>query len=542
MSIIQVASYPDRGFARIGLATDSLTTAVRNHCTGRLSNVYEVDQSGNDVWLRNKERRTKAYVDYAEEMALVDASSSKHTQWIQGVDSYYDKFSNQIADTAFPIEVMKSLSGKETHNQVYLSSLALLLVHSTLRESFLRDFYFPWFFNLYPQGKILALKFNSGYEARIALLRWGNLLSIYDSSEIQKLKDIPIERIQMMADLHETGIINVKPYFMAVSNLFYPYAHSFVVGGYGYLLVLFTHETSMLDRGPYPQTRMDMHKVHTLMQGDKPDLSSKPTVRQGWLGRYVPTQYFTSDALPILFRHFVSRFNHFLRLRLDITNYRDGDDIDFISAFEEYYTFDRLTLELNVCQTATDGFSSRASSFAILDKFQELITIPAVNKDKLMHHFVGKGFKNKTLLPNLQKYPSPFSLFFTSECDGIYDVVHQKVLGKDGLWMTYRRKPSGVQTRHWDKTSKSFQENPSLYSEDEFVGEIVRAIRNTHHGYISDHDKRRRFAIFVSMHTGQLPDEFTAIPQLIWLAVIQDPESTILSDCITDQKLQMSLY
>lgn len=542
MSIIQVASYPDRGFARIGLATHHLTSAVLQICRNKLSGVYEVEQSGTDVWLRSKERRTRAYLDFVEELALVDSNSNRDAAWVRGMDSYYDRFSNQIANKSFPIKIMNSLQNKEPHRQLYLSSLALFFVHSSLRESFLRDFYFPWFFKLFPNGKILVLKFNSGYEGRLALLRWGNLLSIYDANEIQRWKPFPIESIQMMADLHQTGIINAKPFFLAMSNLFYPYAHSIVLGGYGHVFVLLTGETSILDRGPYPQTRMELHRVGTLMQGNEPDVSALSDKKQGWLGRYIPSGQFSVDELLMLFRHFVAKYNHLLRLRIDVTNYRNSDDIDFIAAFEEYFTFDRLTLELNYCQTATDGFSARASSFAVLDKLSELVSIRGISKsEERFRYFVGKTFANTVLSPSLKQYPSPFSTFFPHECDRVYDNLHKKVLGIEGLWMAYRRQAAGIQTRRWDKNSNSFAENPKLYTEDEFVGQIVRAIRNTHHGYISDNDERRRFAVFISMHTGQLADDFTAIPQLIWLAVVQNPESTILTECISDQKLRMAL-
>jgi hypothetical protein len=542
MNIIQTASYQDRGFARIGPASHHLTAAVLKNCKGRLSDVYETEQSGTDVWMRSRERRTKHFVNFVDELSVVDANSNRDATWIRALDSHYDKFSNQIADMALPVKIMNSLHDKEPHKQVYLSSLALLHVHSTLREPFLRDFYFPWFFKLFPNGKILAFKLNSSYERRLTLLRWGNLLSIYDSVELSNIKSLPLERIQMMADLHPTGTINVKSYFLALSNIFYPYAHSIVVGGYGNIFVLLTGEDSLLDRGAYPQTRMELHKVHNLMSGNEPDISRLSDKWQGWLGRYIPTKHFSVDELVDLFRHFVAQFNHSLRLRIDVTNYRKGDDVDFIAAFEEYFTLDRLTLELNYCQTATEGFSARASSFGILDKLSELISISGVNRNRLFHHFAGKAFASTYLSPILQQYPAPYSTFFADECKRVYDNLHNTVLGTDGLWMSYRRTTTGIQTRRWDETSGMFSERSTLYTEDEFVGEVVRAIRNTHHGYISDNDERRRFAVFVSMHTGQLPDDFTAIPQLIWLAIIQNPESTILTECITDQKLGMVLY
>jgi hypothetical protein len=538
MKIIQPATYPDRGFAKIGQTKHHLTEAVLKHIDKNLSDVYEVEKSGAEYWMRSKERQTGRLIDFVEELALVDARTNRDAAWIKKVDNYYDLLSDKVTDDANAISIISSLAGQDTHKQVHFASVALMFAHSSRRDAFLRDHYFPWFFTVFPEGKILAFKFNSTYEKRLPLLRWGNLLSIYDDAEVGKIASLSFKRLGGMADLQPTGSIDAKPYFLAVSNLFYPYADSIVVGGFGKLFVLMTGEQPILDRGPYPQTSMDMHRIHTLLHGDEPDMNNKSNSREGWRGRYVSPKQFAIDELVGLFRYFVPRYNHALRLRLDVTNYRQGENIDFISAFESYFTFDRLTTELNHCQTAMDGYTSRTSSFAMLDKYSELIPITGIQAGNLFHYYVTKPFANSVLLPILRAYPNPFGMFFADECKRVYESVYDTVLGADGLWMTFRRTKTGVNAREWDKKRKLFHDRATPYTEDEFVGEIVRAVRNTHHGYISQRDERRRFAIFVSMHSGKIPDDFTLIPQLMWLSAMQDPEATILTKAITDQKLK----
>ena len=58
-------------------------------------------------------------------------------------------------------------------------------------------------------------------------------------------------------------------------------------------------------------------------------------------------------------------------------------------------------------------------------------------------------------------------------------------------------------------------------------------------GYVSSsRHERKKFATYLSIHTGKLPDCITAIPQLIWLTILQSPETTILSDRISDSTLK----
>ncbi|MFI5251776.1 MAG: hypothetical protein ACHQQQ_05005 [Bacteroidota bacterium] len=539
MTLIKV-SYPDRGFARIHPLTHKFGESIKQQCISQLSSVYEFEESGSDIWLRSRERKTGQVIDFIEELALIDADNNHDATWMNGVEKYYNNFSNQIAVPDHPVEIMRDIATQDLAKQIYQSSFALFHTHSSLKAAFLKGFYFPWFFGLFPKGKILALKLNHNYESRLALLRLGNIFSIYEESEIPQIINLQ-DRIRTMADLHNTGIINVKPYFLAISNLFFPYGNTYVVGSYGYIFILFTNQDDMLDRGAYPQSMNVLHESYDLMKGDMPDLRQPHSIRDGWYGRYVPPAHYSADDLVTLFRHFITRYNHNLRMRLDPTNYRIDNDIDFVAAFEEYLTFDRITLEMINCQTATKGYGARSSSFAILDKFQELLEIPSVGRDKIFHALVGKPYQTQHLKPILKNYPEPFSSFFQNESDRIYDSLYKTILGNEGLWMTYRRKSTGIATRIWDGNLHMFTENSDLINDDEFVGEIVRVIRNTHHGYLSDHDKRKRVAIFLSMHSCKLPDEFTAIPQLIWLAVIQDPESTILPNCISDYKLTSAL-
>lgn len=523
MGIIKPASYPDRGFARIGNIASFCIDATKTYCTGRLRNVYELENSGNEIWLRSKERRTGNYFDYAEEIALVDINTNRDAKWILKVESDYDIPSDQMADTMKSYDLIKSASNKPLKDQIYLYSLALLLVKSTDRALFLEKFFFPWFFGLFPSGLILALKFNYDYETRAAMLRWGNIGTVYDSKEKNDMQGMGFEGVGTMTALHNIGMVNAAAHFSALSNIFFPYATTYIIGRFGYMLILLTNEKQILERGHYPHSLVELHHVYGLMQGNEPDLLKPRSIEEGWLGRYIPSRSFSARELLDLFRHFILKFNHSLRLRLDVTNYRKGKDIDFIAAFERFSTFERITMELNRCQTAEDGFSARILSFAMLDKFAELIRVPGIDPGKTFHHFVTRQFKDKSLLPRFKNLPPPFDGFFHQECNQIFDSLYYTVLGKKGLWMTYRKTAKGIRTREWDKYLSLFQDAASLCSEEEFVGEIVRAIRNTHHGYVSNKDKKRRFSIFGSMHTGKLPDQFTAIPQLIWLTTFEDP-------------------
>lgn len=541
MTKIIHSKYSDRGFAKISHISKSFEETIERILHERLGEVYEIEKSRGDLWIRSKERRAAKYMDYAEEMALVDSANYADCTWIQEVEDFYNRFSDSYSDTPRAYDLCRSANERPFKNQVYLYSLALLLVKSSDRRLFLETIFFPWFFRLFPTGLVLATKMNSSYESRAALLRWGFLGTIYGSSELDAIKKYIGPNIKIMTGIHEIGTVNADIHFKAISNLFFPRTAPIVLSREGFMFILFTDQDDVMDRGPYPHADVDTYRVFGLMTGNEPNWSRASSPLNGWLGRYIPSRTFSAREMVDLFRFFIPKFNHFLRMRLDITNYRKGDDIDFIAAFEEYYTLDRIGHELNLCQTAQEGFTARTLTFAILDKFAEMFSVNGINRDRMFHYFLTRNFA-KSLVDTLSEVPSPFGAFFSSETEEVFDLLYKSVLGENGLWMKYRSISAGISSREWDKNSGSFHDRAFPYSDEEFVGEVVRAVRNTHHGYISDRDDRRRFAVFMSMHTGKLADSLTALPQFMWLAGLLDPENTILTSCFPDKALQSVDY
>lgn len=530
--LIITASYPERGFAKVGPLSSKLAQAIRVYGDA-LPEVYEFETANDELWVRSKERRTGRTKDFLEIIAEVDVDNNRDAEWINKIDPYYDNRPNPFPDPTTPFDLIKNASDKPDHQQIYFYSFAVFAVEPSKRQAFLRDFYLPWFFGKYPEGRILVLRQDSSYEKRIAMLRWGNLCSIYNDTEIDKLKEMGFESIKSMKELQHAGLVNIEPYISSLANLFFPYKCPIVVGPFGTIFILFTNEQEIIERGVYPRTREELHLKANLMSGDKPDLSTL-SVEQGWLGRYIPARTFTASELVGFFIDTIPKLNRLLRLTLDITNYRVGDEIDFISAFERFYTLDRIMLEMIYCQCASSGYSARTAVFSSVDKFSKLIPIKN-GPPETFSHFFEKEFLTSVLIPSLERFKSPFGEFFKTEAIRIYESLYKTILGREGLWMSYRKTVDSVNIRKWDKKAKMFKDESMSF--DDFVGKTVRAIRNTHHGYTLNN---QGFASF-SLHTGRLPDIFTAIPQIIWLAVLQSPETTILKNWISDTKLKSAL-
>jgi len=185
------------------------------------------------------------------------------------------------------------------------------------------------------------------------------LFNIYGEEILDKLFKKPGEGIRTVDSLHPTGGIIVAPYLSVIANSFLPYTVPFILDSIAFTLILFTNMQNIIDRGPYPRSIIDLYKFESLMKGNKPDLKRLKDISQAWLGRYMPNKSFSAEEFVLLFKYALPKINRLIRLRLDITNYRTDNMIDFIIAFEKYFTLDRITYEISYCQCATDGFSAR---------------------------------------------------------------------------------------------------------------------------------------------------------------------------------------
>lgn len=285
----------------------------------------------------------------------------------------------------------------------------------------------------------------------------------------------------------------------------------------------------VIDRGPFPREEIELQTPQFFLRGDDPaDFAGGYTNQLGgWAGRYRNTQYLGDDAIANLIAFFIDRFNKHIDNRIEVCNHVDGDDIDFISCFEKYLTLDRILLECIMVATATNAATARLMTFAVMDKFQELCSFPGVSKARNFHHFCTRPFLNNVLLPTFKMLPKPWDVFFADVANQLYDDLYSIIRSARGVWPDFLvQSGGGVRVyRRWNSTTHQFEYLSAPLSDDDFVAEYVRAARNTHHGYVSDGDERRRFACYGSISTAFLPDSFTQLPLLITLAEFVNPQA-----------------
>lgn len=119
--------------------------------------------------------------------------------------------------------------------------------------------------------------------------------------------------------------------------------------------------------------------------------------------------------------------------------------------------------------------------------------------------------------PPLALLPSAARPFFQSMAETVYGELRNTVAAS--VWIKDKVKDGRVLVRARDLRREEWE------GLDEFIGTVMRALRNTHHGYFSRLDNTNRPSRYLAMSTGNLPDSLGSLA-LIWvLCVLADTEA-----------------
>lgn len=526
MSPVTLVTQRGRGFARLGPSVEPLNRGITAAMEQR---GYESEASAGDIWLRYRPRRTGFREQYCRVAAVVsnDPAAAWNVDWADGLDPRYDAV-GRIADLAGCRDMVSETAGDPPFRFLYHLDGALCLCPRADRMAFLRRCFFPAFFARFPAGRVVVIGTDSAFESRLPLLRLGNYFQINGPAAYADMRAHNLASPQTATGIHSSGAVALDKMLGVILGNLMPLRTHFVGGRLGARVVYLFGDPDppVIDRGPFPRDEAELYGSQSFFQTDTPDLAAPADPAGGWLGRFRNAAYPGDDATVALLSALVERINWHVSNRLEVCNFVDNDTIDFVECFEKYLTFDRVLHECNMVAATTSPAAARLMTFAVLDKFQEVCRFAGVQAGRGFHHMCTRPFLGAVLRPAFARLPAPWDTHFQTAADRLYDELYAAVRSPRGVWPNFLVEPGGVRVyREWDRAARQFvTPAPATFTDDEFVAEYVRSARNTHHGYVSDGDHRRRFACFGSLSTGFLPDSFTQLPLLVLLAELLHPE------------------
>ena len=245
-------------------------------------------------------------------------------------------------------------------------------------------------------------------------------------------------------------------------------------------------------------------------------------------GRLLHSRVFSADEQAVLVLWAVKATSRLLYDLTDLSNFTEENQpsasIDPVFAFEHALTVDRLIRLTLRAMSLDEPSAAKTTVFEVADLYDSL-SERFGNTPQGSTEFFKRLFNTqeapKLIGAALRKLPEPFGSYLGSVCDRIYSDLERVV--RDSVWLRSMVRHEGVDVRSKD-LSKVKTEGMG-----QFVGNVMRALRNSHHGYFTlmDRDKGKNHKAGSSRYLwpidGNTPDALTALPSIWLLAYLQDP-------------------
>jgi hypothetical protein len=202
----------------------------------------------------------------------------------------------------------------------------------------------------------------------------------------------------------------------------------------------------------------------------------------------------------------------------DPANFEHDENIDFVFGLEHNLSMLRVFRRAIHILGSEEPPSGKLAIFEMADLLEELAKA-------FRGKSAGEGLFKRLFNPQLARDASTASLdslpagvrsFFEAIVATVYDDLERTV--ENSIWIKGKVKDGRVQVRSRDLMREEGEDI------GQFVGTLVRSLRNTHHGYFSRLDNSNRPSRYLAMSTGNLPDSISSLA-LIWvLCLLADVE------------------
>ena len=523
------ASWADLGYGKVGFGTpgspNDATLARQLADLFRERVQYEVKDDSSGIWMRDPFRiQGRALRDAVQIEAVIDGASSTAVASYAAAEAVAVSEYGGIGQAkAIPLATLRgSYQSFETNPRsvkgIYDLTFAVSSCSSSDLATFLQDDVSPAFFRAFPSGRIVLLSTNYEFERRQGAVRGGYTLAQYDVTALGTVPDLlalrdwqmlaPFMQLRNALDLGALALFPMLLYFNATRP--------------GITVVFVPGELVEQMQPDFPAGWLDIYRSRW-------DFAREPIAGVPYLTavglsqpyavqrRYLQVGGYESDTVVTWLRWLITKFNDFLLPGTDPTTFDGAGTIDFVTCFEHGMSIDRLLRKAVSAQVSSEVAVRKYATFEIADIVDELSqywrhTQPT---DRFKSIF-NPGMAVPTLSAVLGTAPEPIRTMLIDGADGVYGALRATIL--DSVFVAAKRTPSGgVLVR--DKSLASEREE----TPDEFTANVVRALRNTHHGYMTVGDRQNRPSRYLALVTGALPDTMTYIGILTGLALLADP-------------------
>lgn len=490
---------------------------------------YEIRLRADETWVRRPYRRYAATkpidVEYGPVLTRggIDhvALGAFLYRYLQGV---YGKEQGRYSANLGRLEslVARAAAEQDLHRRCTLLMRALTFASPLdIRNVLVRNV-LPVFFDLDPEAIVLPVLLNDELEPLCAVARVVYALAHATPTELQGIDEgVPSLRLwDQAAVVHFIDLL-----LSIIQVISYPNISLVKGGPYGLRFVFIFSKPPAHVPLPFPSSWLNIVRSYVPMADEQHDYDeiirdpSSDEARKVAHGRHLATTYMPQADVHSLTRWAISNMADRVRELSDPANFLDQEHrVDPVFAFEHMLSWLRIVRQ-TVRSLATEEMpQGKLAAFDVADGIDGLSVAFARGKKQTGETFrllfnPGAG---RLLLQNaLDTLPTGPRERLRALADALYGDLRATIA--ESVWIPRRRTDTGFLVPRRDATSDV--EEPV----DDFVANVMRALRNTHHGYMTRLDPWARPSRYLAMSTGNTPRSMATLP-LIWTcALLADP-------------------
>lgn len=529
------ATWRDMGYRRIGPRNPAdadqqamarmLGTAMEQHAE------YEAIVEQNAVWVRDPLRKKGVTRHPAVRLqAVADITNYTNSEKynfireVQGTVYGEFDFGERVLKGKSSADLLKEfVEAPKTSGGAYALSLAFAKCPLNQLRDYLVSGFFPAFFGVFPKGRAILLQHNPLYERRFGTVRAG-----YTMQQYGRLDKVALDGFETMKEWQiQAPSIQLRMLLDLGAIAFFPTIQYITMVRIGITMVLVPGEDLQHHLGPFPTDWMSVYRSHWDFAREERSTGASGlsaagvTASYGALQRYVQFPGLSVDEISAWVEWLVNRFNVLQFHQTDAAEFDDGGDIDFVTCLEHALSFDRIVRKGISASCSEEVLVRKSAAMEIADLIEELASYwsgKRVDRFKLLFHPKDGLALLNTALGSL---PPAIKANLLGAAATVYDHLERAIL--ESVFVAAKRTSTGGVLVRNNKLSAEREE-----SGPDFVSNLIRCLRNTHHGYLTKADsKQLRPSRYLALSTGNVPNTFSFLGTLFALACVADPLTLI---------------
>jgi hypothetical protein len=367
----------------------------------------------------------------------------------------------------------------------------------------------PAFFRWYPDGEILLALGRVNLQRAMATLRVMGAAQELAGGDYEKLKQIG--PLRMLSNVQSGGTLHLSRFINIPLAQFLPRMVGFeadkVVGAFVFLFDKPIGEV----REVYPRSGLEFFRsgASTLFTEDIKAQAKDLTPEMVDRFDLIKKSFSKADIREFI-QDYLMRLDGFLSYTLDPSNFVNSQTGYWagLSQYRVWLTIERITDEIILMLTEDTPYLRKAASFRVLDQMTSLKVDGHSDQTKLFKKLLLPDNSSDVVMEGLKSYKNSIAAHFCELLLALRQDSKASVLEHIFVPGTHDK------ILHLVKLS-----NGKTVSEDEYVTDVIRELRNTYHGYLGDKSR-----IYLAINTGNLPENFPFLALAAFFAMIAKPE------------------